>query len=374
MDPAEAVLRFLAGVGPGSEAEFYLRLFRSRSPESFAALVVDPATLHENAEAVALDLRLLSALSLTPVVVLGFYQAERASEYARLLHDKLAAMRVASCTFASDATREEIAASALRSQVPLILLHQLDESARELELARMLSRLATHKLIFLRNEGTLQIDGQPLSVVNLSDDFGELMGLPELSETQRRLLTFSRRLVFDLVTHELLVTVTSPLSLLHELFTVRGAGTLLRRGARILRHEAFEGVEIEQLRQLLSASFGKPVREGVFSRPVTHSYIEARYRGAALIAQARLGSYMSKFAVTREAQGEGIGRDLWQAMRVDHRVLFWRARANNPIRSWYEKQCDGRVRVREWTVYWIALRPESIPEAIAYALSQPLDF
>ncbi|HEX4355770.1 MAG TPA: hypothetical protein VHZ95_22740, partial [Polyangiales bacterium] len=350
MDPAEAVLRFLAGVGPGSEAEFYLRLFRSRSPESFAALVVDPATLHENAEAVALDLRLLSALSLTPVVVLGFYQPERAADYAQLLNDKLAAMRVASCTFASDATREEIAASALRSQVPLVLLHQVDEPARELELARVLSRLATHKLIFLRNEGTLRIDGQPLSVVNLSDDFSELMSLPELSETQRRLLAFSRRLVFDLVTHELLVTVTSPLSLLHELFTVRGAGTLLRRGARILRHEAFEGVEIESLRQLLTASFGKPVRDGIFARPVTHSYIEERYRGAALVAQARLGSYLSKFAVTREAQGEGIGRDLWQAMRVDHRVLFWRARANNPIRSWYEKQCDGRVRVREWTV------------------------
>src|ERR1700753_1064999 len=89
MDPAEAVLRFLAGVGPGSEAEFYLRLFRSRSPESFATLVVDPTTLHENAETVALDLRLLSALSLTPVVVLGFYHPERASEYAQLLQDKL---------------------------------------------------------------------------------------------------------------------------------------------------------------------------------------------------------------------------------------------------------------------------------------------
>ena len=78
--------------------------------------------------------------------------------------------------------------------------------------------------------------------------------------------------------------------------------------------------------------------------------------------------------MTREAQGEGIGRDLWQAMRADHRVVFWRARENNPIRSWYEKQCDGRVRIREWTVYWIALRPELIPEAIAHALSQPLDF
>jgi hypothetical protein len=373
MDPAEAVLRFLAGVGPGSEAEFYLRLFRSRA-ESFAAIVVDPGTLRENSEAVALDLRLLSALSLTPVVVLGFYQPARAEGYAQLLGDKLASMGVQSQPFTSAASREEIAHAAARGQIPLLCLHELDENAREVELGRVLGGLATHKLIFLRNEGGFQTDGHALSVVNLSDEFAELMALPGLSEAQKRLLAVSQRLVFELVAHELLVTVTSPLSLLHELFTVRGAGTLLRRGARIVRHDAFEGVDIERLRQLLSASFGRPLRGGVFMRPITHSYIEERYRGAALVEHTRLGSYLSKFAVTREAQGEGIGRDLWQALRADHRVLFWRARENNPIRSWYEKQCDGRVRIREWTVYWIALRPELIPEVIAHALSQPLDF
>ena len=73
METAEAVLRFLAGVGKGSEAEFYLRLFRSRARESFATLVVDAETMRENLDGVALDLRLLHTLSLTPVVVLGLH-------------------------------------------------------------------------------------------------------------------------------------------------------------------------------------------------------------------------------------------------------------------------------------------------------------
>jgi acetylglutamate kinase len=374
MEAAEAVLRFLAGVGPGSEAEFYLRLFRTRARESFAALVVDPDTWRENVESVALDLRLLSTLSLTPVVVLGFYQPARADEYARLLGEKLTGMQVTSRDFASGSTRESIAEAAERGAIPLLRLHEQDEQARELELARILASLSTYKLIFLRNEGGLSTDGRPLSVVNLSDEFGELMALPEWSEDQKRLLSCSRRLVFELAPHELHVTVTSPLSLLHELFTVRGAGTLLRRGARIVRHDGLNGVDLEGLRTLISSSFGKPVRDGIFSRAIANTYIEDRQRGAALVAQTRLGSYLDKFAVTREAQGEGVGRDLWQAMRADHRVLFWRAREHNPIRSWYEKQCDGRLRVRDWTVYWIGLAPERIPEAIAHALSQPIDF
>jgi hypothetical protein len=32
------------------------------------------------------------------------------------------------------------------------------------------------------------------------------------------------------------------------------------------------------------------------------------------------------------------------------------------------------VRVKDWTVYFKGIPPERIPEAIAYALSQPLDF
>jgi hypothetical protein len=378
MEPAEAVLRFLAGVGRGSEAEFYLRLFRTRSRESFAALVIDGATMRENADAVALDLRLLHTLSLTPVVVLGFHDGGGAQAAAAQLQDKLRVLSVPSALIdaprrlSADDRAGAIAAAAKSCEIPVVTLN--GESSQLIELAAMLSGLRTHKLIFLRNEGALTLDGQRLSVVNLSDEFGGLWARPDWTESQRAMLTASQRIVLELVAHELVVSITSPLSLLHELFTVKGAGTMLRRGARIERHEGLWGVDMPRLEGTLESSFGKALLPNALARDFTAVYIEQHYRGAALLTTTRLGSYLSKFAVTREAQGEGIGRDLWQAMIAEHPVLFWRAREGNEIRSWYEKQCDGRVRAREWTVYFKGLAPERIPEAIGHALAQPLDF
>ena len=374
MEPAEAVLRFLSGVGPGSEAEFYLRLFRSRARESFAAIVFDPDTWRENADGVTLDLRLLATLSLTPVVVLGFYRPEHASDYARILAAKLSDVGVASSTWDSNAHRDAIAASAARGEIPLLQLREREPEARDGELARALAGLSTHKLIFLRNEGWLSAHGRPLSVVNLSEEFQELMTLPDLTPEHRRLLSCSRNFVQELLPHELLVTITSPLSLLHELFTVKGAGTLLRRGARILHQVGLKNLDTEKLWQLLEQSFGRPMRPEALDRPFAHVYIEEQYRGAALLVDTPLAQYLSKFAVTRQAQGEGLGRDLWQAMLADHPRLFWRARADNPIRPFYERQCDARVRVGEWVVYAIGVAPEHIAQIIDYALDQPSDF
>jgi len=373
METAEAVLRFLAGVGKGSEAEFYLRLFRSRARESFATLVVDAETMRENLDGVVLDLRLLHTLSLTPIVVLGLHPDGDPRAAAKRLQGKLFSLGVRSLAIPDESRTATIVNAAASGNIPVICLEGDELEHRLTDLAAMLTALRTHKLIFLRSEGGLTLDGQFLSVINLSDEFGALFARPEWTEAQREMLTCSRRVV-ELVSHELLVTLTSPLSLLHELFTVKGAGTLLRPGARIERHEGLDGVDLDKLRGLLESSFDKPLRPNVLSRSYSAAYIESRYRGAALVMSTRLGSYMSKFAVTREAQGEGIGRDLWQALVADNPVLFWRARSHNAIRSWYEKQCDGLVRVREWTVYFKGLAPERIPEAIGHALSQPLDF
>jgi hypothetical protein len=374
METAEAVLRFLAGVGKGSEAEFYLRLFRSRARESFATLVVDAETMRENLDGVALDLRLLHALSLTPIVVLGLHPDGDPQAAAHKLQGKLFAMGVPSLAIPEEPRTPTIVNAAASGNIPVVCLEGGELEDRLGELASMLTDLDTHKLIFLRSEGGLTLDGQPLSVINLSDEFDAMFARPDWTEAQREVLACSRRIVLELVKHELLVTLTAPLSLLHELFTVKGAGTLLRRGAQIVRHEGLEGVDVDKLRGLLESSFGKELRPNVLARPYAASYIESRYRGASLVTSTRLGSYMSKFAVTREAQGEGLGRDLWQALVAEHPVLFWRARSKNAIRSWYEKQCDGLVRVPDWTVYFKGLAPERIPEAIGHALSQPLDF
>ena len=42
-------------------------------------------------------------------------------------------------------------------------------------------------------------------------------------------------------------------------------------------------------------------------------------------------AYLDKFAVLDDAQGEGLGRAVWQVMREENPQLFWRSRHGNPV-------------------------------------------
>ena len=374
LEPAEAVLQFLASVGSNAEAEFYLRLFRARARESFATIAVDASCLEHDADGVAVDLRFLSELGLTPVVVLGLDTPAAASEHRSVLQELLDDSAVPNQPLDFDVAPAQVVAATERGAIPLLVARDGDDQARLEQLARLLSALRSHKLIVLDPRGALDAHAQRLSVVNLSADYRALIDAGGLDARALRLVQASKRLVFDLVPHRLLVSVTSPLTLVHELFTVKGAGTLLRKGARVLRHVGWGGVDRERLRALLESSFGRAPSDALFAREVAHAYVADDYRGAALVFATPLGGYLSKFAVTREAQGEGIGQDLWSALLTDYPALLWRARAGNAIRAWYERQCQGRFSAGEWTVYFRGLAPEHVPAAIELALAQPIDF
>jgi len=373
LEAADAVLRFLASVGPSSEAEFYLRLFRSRAAESFATIAVEAAALEQNASGVAVDLRFLNGLGLTPVVVVGLDEHEHAAAHRDKLQALLRKEGLQSEAFDGEPDSSAVALAARSGRIPLLAASGGEHHARIANLGRLLGELCTHKLIFLGPEGGLRLRGDRISVVNLSADYDALSANEALNQRQRELLADSHRLVFELVEHPLLISMTSPLNLLHELFTVKGAGTLLRRGARVTRHAGYDGVDLGRLSKLLTASFGRPPIGDFFARPLEHAYIEENYRGAALVMRAPLGGYLSKFAVTREAQGEGIGQDLWTALAADHPALIWRSRSENPIRVWYERQCQGRFETGLWTVYVRGIEPPQIAAAIDFALAQPVD-
>ena len=66
MEPADAVLRFLEGLGRRPEADFYLSLFRAEPKERFAAITVDANVARSATEAVTLDLRFLAPDDPTP--------------------------------------------------------------------------------------------------------------------------------------------------------------------------------------------------------------------------------------------------------------------------------------------------------------------
>jgi acetylglutamate kinase len=174
--------------------------------------------------------------------------------------------------------------------------------------------------------------------------------------------------------HAATVSVTSPLTLLRELFTVRGAGTLVKSGSVIERSSDYRGIRLERLRALLESSFERPLRAGFFERPPSSVYLETEYRGVAILEPSEVAPYLSKLAVEPLARGEGMGQDLWQALTRDHSALVWRSRPNNPIAHWYAGACDGLVRLPRWHVFWRGVSVDRVPRAVDEALARPNDF
>jgi acetylglutamate kinase len=214
-----------------------------------------------------------------------------------------------------------------------------------------------------------------VSIVDVTIDLPELE--PRLAVSARKLLRQVAR-TLDRVPHRLTVSVTSPLDLLRELFTVKGAGTLIRRGSRVERRAAWDELDGDRLVALIEEAFGRPLVPGFHGRPFAAAYVADDYRGAAMVETTRLGPYLSKFAVTTVARGEGVGRDLWRALVADWPRLYWRSRADNPITPWYRDQCDGLHRISiggaPWVALWRGLPTSEIPAAIAYCETAPPDF
>lgn len=376
--PQDVVLRFLESTGHPSEARLYLSLFRARPREQFAAIAVDAHVMADAADAVVQDLKFLAALDLFPAVVLGIFQPADAAGHARSLrrHLETEGVRVQELSAATHGLAARLTACAGQGQLPVVVFEPdgNEQPADRLErLGGLLRELKTRKLIFLHRPGGLRQGGVLVPIVNLSTDVPALLASREISRKEALILEEARRLCRDAAPLSFTVAVTSPLNLLRELFTVKGAGTLLRRGARVVRHLGWDGVDVPRLRELLTSSFGRAPAESFFARTPSRVYLEEGYRGCAILADAPLGAYLTKFAVSAEAQGEGIARDLWDAFMADTSAVFWRARRTNPISAWYVKLCDGLVRLPEWTVYWKGLGPDSIPAAIEWAVDQPVD-
>lgn len=378
MDAADAVLRFIEGTGRPNEAEFYLRLFRAEAKERFATIAVGAQVARNALDAVVVDLRFLATLGLVPVVVLGLIDAGEADERAGRMRRRLEKAGVPAQVISDDESdlTARLTETARAGVIPIVPLDDSDGSTIEQRydrLATLLSALQSRKLIMLSTRGGLRLGGRRVELINLSTDFDALVGSKDISPRQRSQLANLRRMALERLDHRITFSLTSPLDLLRELFTARGAGTMIRRGAVVVRSGSFADVDLPRLRELLESGFGHPTVPEFFSRPVAQIYLEENYRAAAIVADTPLGAYLSKFVVEREAQGEGLGRDVWRELVADYPVLFWRSRPDNPINSWYVGECDGMSRTPEWQIFWRGLAPERIADAIAYARTAPRD-
>ena len=218
-------------------------------------------------------------------------------------------------------------------------------------------KLRPHKVIFLSPTGGL-LDRQDriISAVSLTNDYDALMQQPWLHSGMRLKLQQINEMLMQLP-DDTSVSITSAAHLTRELFTYRGAGTLVRKGEAINSFENPDAETLAIVKNLVEKSFKRILNDDWFDNlkePLV--LLSETGRAAAIITSGVDGvPYLDKFTVTSEAQGEGLGAAIWQVVRARYPALYWRSRYTNPITPWYFQQADSSNRSAGWVVFTIGV-------------------
>ncbi len=353
---------FLDSIGRREEYEFYLEKFQVGADAAFALVVPERAGLEESAALFAFDLQFLRRLGLDPVVLLCGADAALQSAIVQTEdHPYL--------------VREVHLAALLRGQGLAGLLAEAEAAGRVLVLVDSdvtleegvfhLVPALTKRVHVIRARGPLHdAGGAPLSFYQVQDPV-------PLHPEDEALAALCGRVVFQHAGVH--VSVASPLNLLEELFTVKGAGCLIRRGVRVEAYTRIEQVDRARMIELLEASFGKRVLDTGFLARAGCMLLDPDYQCTAILERGDPYTYISKFAVHPAARGEGVAQELWRAVTERCQSLYWRASLGNPIHQWYARQADGVHRENGWNVYWRGIARTDIPAVIADAVSRPVD-
>ena len=408
----QTIVRLLSSMGSAKEIQEYLKRFSQLDAKRFALVKIGGAVLRDDLSALTSSLTFLQQVGLTPIVLHGAgpqldvelaaagiekqtvdglrVTSPRALRIVRQVFQRqnlrlveaLQAMgtratSVPSGVFAASQLCADvyglvgkvesinlapIEASLRAESIPVIASLGETESGQILNInadfaANELVRvLQPYKIVFLTGSGgLLDGEGKVIDSINLSTEYAQLRAQPWLSGGMRLKIEQIADLLSDLPLTSS-VSITRPSELARELFTHKGSGTLVRRGERVLQFSSWDGVDQTRLRGLVESSFGRALVPDYFERTQPACvYVSENYRVAMILTREDGVSYLDKFAVLDDAQGEGLGRAVWQVMRAQQPRLFWRSRHGNPVNAFYDEQADGCIKQGHWKVFWYGL-------------------
>jgi acetylglutamate kinase len=228
-----------------------------------------------------------------------------------------------------------------------------DVAAREL-----IWEVKPHKIIFLTGTGgLLDESGRIISAISLRTDYEYLLAQDWVHSGMQLKLEQIHQLLSGLP-ETASVSITSVGNLARELFTHRGAGTLIRIGEEILEFSEFNPELVQRSTALLEQSFGRKLNPGYFENLPLECVLSSESNGAMAIVLKGVDGipYLDKFAVTPEAQGAGLGAAVWAALIHRCPRLYWRARADNPVTSWYHDQADTSFAEDQWVAFSVGIK------------------
>ncbi|KAK7471540.1 hypothetical protein BaRGS_00035820 [Batillaria attramentaria] len=202
---------------------------------------------------------------------------------------------------------------------------------------------------------------QVIANVNLPFDISSVKDKTWCTESVVEMIGDVSELLTQVPEHTAVV-ITAADKVLQELFTHRGSGTFLKLTEPI--HKSF--------RKLLCPTYFHDIKNLIHT-----VYLSERYTAAAVILKLPECDipYLCKFAVSAQAQGEGTGEILWDAIHTNFKQLFWRSRGSNPVNQWYFRKSEGSWSNGNWTVFWYGIPEPSLSSVlIRQAILAPESF
>jgi len=409
----QTIVRLLSSMASAKEISQYLKRFSQLDAKRFAVVKVGGAVLRDDLEALTSSLSFLQQVGLTPIVIHGagpqldeelaaagivkqtidglrvtspqalaivrrVFLAQNLKLVEALQQADARATSIVSGVFESEFLDRDkyglvgkvqkvnlapIEASLRAGSIPVIA--SLGESAggqilninADFAANELVQVLQPYKIVFLTETGGLLDDsGRVIDSINLSTEYEHLMAQPWIHSGMRVKIEQIKQLL-DRLPLTSSVSITRPAELAKELFTHKGSGTLVRRGEKVQTYTSWSRLDLPRLRVLIESSFGRTLARDYFERTrLYRAYVSENYRAAVILTEEDAGTYLDKFAVLDDAQGEGLGRAVWLVMREENPRLFWRSRHGNPVNHFYYAESDGCCKQERWKMFWYGMR------------------
>ncbi|CTP83573.1 Acetylglutamate kinase [Xanthomonas translucens pv. poae] len=424
----QTIVRLLSSMASAKEISQYLKRFSQLDAKRFAVVKVGGAVLRDDLEALTSSLSFLQEVGLTPIVLHGagpqldaelsaagiekqtvnglrvtspealaivrkVFQASNLKLVEALQQNGARATSITGGVFEAQYLDRDtyglvgevkavnlapIEASRQAGSIPVITSLGETPSGQILNINadfaanELVQELQPYKIIFLTGTGgLLDADGKVIDSINLSTEYAHLMQQPWINGGMRVKIEQIKDLL-DRLPLESSVSITRPADLAKELFTHKGSGTLVRRGEKVLRATAWSELDTQRLKSLIESSFGRTLVPEYFDKTrLLRAYVSENYRAAVILTHEDGYTYLDKFAVLDDAQGEGLGRAVWNVMREETQQLFWRSRHNNQVNIFYYAESDGCFKQEKWKVFWYGLENfEQIQHCVAHCATR----
>ena len=418
-----AVIHVLNSIGSKREVEQYLAQFSSVASQQFAVIKVGGAILTDHLETLCLALRHLNLMGLYPIIIHGagpqlnkrleeagvepqFEEGIRVTDGRTMsiarnlfLEENLklvqtlsdlgvnarpVTMGVFTAEFLNKdkwqyvgkitkVNKRAVEAAINDECLPILTSMAETEEGQVLnvnadvaagELARALEPL---KIVYLSEKGGL-INGdtnEKISAINLDEEYDQLMSQWWVRHGTRLKIKEMKQLLDDLPRTSS-VAIIHPENMEKELFTHSGAGTLIRRGNKILSSTKIHEIpDMDKFKQALYRETDGSNAEmkvdnyiGNLEKQGFKAYHDEQMEALAIVIPAKDEKSMSQlttFSVTRTAWLGNIADNIFQNLRRDFPRLMWIVRQSDRNLTWYFDIADGSLVKGKNVLFWYGL-------------------